>query len=242
MLIIGLSGRKQSGKSTASNLIYSIFMANMGISEKIFINTDGKISISDLFEDIAYEGVFDTQSHNILDVNIKKAMDMLNPVIKIYNFADILKRNICMNILNLSYDQCYGSDEEKNSLTNLVISNKFATAREIMQYIGTDIFRNMKDDIWVQATLNQIVKDDPQIAIIADCRFPNEIEAIKSHNGIVIRLTRNPFESDHISESILDQDKYDWSNFNYVIDNKNYSLYEQSVEIKNILDQVISSV
>ena len=34
-MIIGLSGRKQSGKSTAGNLIYSLYMAQTNISNKV---------------------------------------------------------------------------------------------------------------------------------------------------------------------------------------------------------------
>jgi hypothetical protein len=241
MLIIGLSGRKQSGKSTAANLIFSMIMSNLEICDKIMLDDNGKIMISDLFGDIAYGGIFDPQNKNRSDVTIKKAFDILDSVIKVYNFADILKRNICMDILNLSYDQCYGSDDDKNVITDLLIDNKPATAREIMQYIGTDIFRNIKSDVWVSATLNQIERENAQIAIIGDCRFPNEVDAIKSYGGHIIRLTRNPFESDHISESILDKDKYNWANFNHVIDNKEYSLYEQSVEIKDVLEKILST-
>lgn len=29
---------------------------------------------------------------------------------KIYNFADTLKQDICINLLGLTYDQCYGDD------------------------------------------------------------------------------------------------------------------------------------
>jgi hypothetical protein len=42
---------------------------------------------------------------------------------KIYNFADTLKQDICMNILGLTYDQCYGEDDIKNSLTDIEWKN-----------------------------------------------------------------------------------------------------------------------
>jgi len=45
----------------------------------------------------------------------------INPKISIktYSFADPLKRNICIDLLGLTEQQCYGSDEDKNSLTNI---------------------------------------------------------------------------------------------------------------------------
>jgi hypothetical protein len=39
--------------------------------------------------------------------------------VKIYNFADPLKKDICMNILGLTHNQCYGEDIYKNTLTNI---------------------------------------------------------------------------------------------------------------------------
>ena len=51
---------------------------------------------------------------------LQSLMYSLNPKIDIrtYSFADPLKQ-ICINLLGLSNEQCYGSDEDKNSLTSL---------------------------------------------------------------------------------------------------------------------------
>jgi hypothetical protein len=256
MLIIAVSGRKQSGKSTSGNFIYAIFMAQLGVADKVLLDEEGNILISDLFGDKTYEGVFDISNTNVTDININKVFAMMHPQIRIYNFADALKKNLCMNMLGLSYQQCYGSDNDKNTLTNIQWSNMpgyddswtnrpdydlsgFMTARQVMEFVGTDIFRKMKQDVWAQATLNKIHQDRPGLAIITDCRFPNEVDAIKSSGGKVIRLTRDPFQSTHISECILDKDNYDWSNFDYVLDNQNYSLYEKSVELKKIVEEIL---
>jgi hypothetical protein len=238
-MIIGISGRKQSGKSTAGNFLYSLYIAQLGLSEKVYINDNGQIIVSDLFGDKNYNGIFPIYNPNPADIILNKAYDTLNKIIKIYNFADILKQNICMNILGLSYEQCYGSDEEKNKLTNLMINNEPASSRDIMQYIGTDIFRKMKPNVWVDSTIKLILSDNPQLAIITDCRFPNEVEAIKSVGGKIIRLTRNPFNSDHLSECILDKDKYDWNNFDYVIDNQEYTLYDQVSKLKAVTEEIL---
>ena len=110
------------------------------------------------------------------------------------------------------------------------------TAREIMQFIGTDIFRSIDSDIWVKATIKKILNEQPKVAIITDCRFPNEVEAIKNIGGKVFRLTRNKFNSDHESECILDKDRYDWKNFDYILDNENISVQEQFEQIKKIME------
>lgn len=146
---------------------------------------------------------------------------------KIYNFADPLKQDICINILGMTYDQCYGSDQQKNELVNCWWDGRQLTAREVMQFVGTNIFRKMQNNVWADATINKIMAEQPSVAIIADCRFPNEVTAIKNAGGIVIKLMRNPYNSDHESEIALDQNNYDYSNFDLVIHNDSITIPEQ---------------
>lgn len=156
---------------------------------------------------------------------------------KIYNFADPLKKDICINILGLTYDQCYGEDKDKNTFTDIQWNNKKLTAREVMQFVGTDIFRQLKTNVWSEATIKTIERERPQLAIIADCRFPNEVSAVKDAGGLVIKLTRNPFYSDHDSETALDDHNYDQNNFDYIIHNNSLSIPEQNRAILNFLKQ-----
>lgn len=149
---------------------------------------------------------------------------------KIYNFADPLKQDICMNILGLTYDQCYGSDDKKNESTKCYWpdTQKPMTAREVMQYVGTDVFRKIQKNVWADATITKILQDKYKLALIADCRFPNEVEVVKQAGGMVIKLTRNLYHSDHDSEKALDYDRYDHSRFDLVLDNTNLSIRDQN--------------
>lgn len=178
---------------------------------------------------------------------LQSLMYTINPKIDIrtYSFADPLKQ-ICINLLGLSNEQCYGSDEDKNSLTSLrwedipdfdpnIDPVRFMTAREVMEVVGTRIFRKIKDQIWVEATLKQIQKDGADIAVLLDNRFPNEVDPILDFGGYVIRLTRNPFNSTAKPETALDPDQYDWSRFSLIIDNHHMSLQEKEKEIYSFL-------
>lgn len=142
----------------------------------------------------------------------------------IYNFADPLKQ-MCIDILGLTKDQCYGSDDNKNELVNCVWpdTDKKMTAREVMQYVGTDIFRKMQHNVWADATIRRIQNEDLPLALIADCRFPNEVAAIKNAGGIVIKLNRNKYHSTHASEIALNSDVYNQNNFDLVINNDDIS-------------------
>ena len=159
-----------------------------------------------------------------------------NKKTKIYNFADPLKQ-LCIDIFGLTYNQCYGTDENKNELVDCYwpgIDSKM-TAREVLQYVGTDVFRAMQHNVWSSATIRLIQKEQPDVALIADCRFPNEVEAVKNAGGLVVKLNRNLYESTHASETALDATNYDQSNFDLTIANLNGGIDEKNNIIKNFL-------
>ena len=66
------------------------------------------------------------------------------------------------------------------------------TPRWVLQYWGTEVARkSFHDDTWIASLENKLRKTHDDI-VISDCRFPNEIAAIKRAGGIVIRVTRGP--------------------------------------------------
>ena len=172
---------------------------------------------------------------NEYHIMLRENRHELNMSCKIYSFADPLKQDICINILGLTYDQCYGSDDDKNTMTDLWWDGVQLTARQAMEIIGTKIFRALKTNVWVDATINKIKKENVDLAIISDCRFPNEVEAVKNSGGLNIRLESDPFHSDAISENSLDQDVYDWSNFDLIIKNSKMTIEEKNKEILRFL-------
>lgn len=66
------------------------------------------------------------------------------------------------------------------------------TPRWILQYWGTDVCRNhFHNDIWVASVEHKLLNSNEDI-VITDCRFSNEVTAIKNTGGIVIRVKRGP--------------------------------------------------
>ena len=66
------------------------------------------------------------------------------------------------------------------------------TPRYILQHWGTEVCRQgFHDDIWIASLENKLrtARDD---VVISDCRFPNEIRAIRAQGGHVIRVVRGP--------------------------------------------------
>ena len=156
--------------------------------------------------------------------------------VQIYNFADPLKQ-VCVDILGLAPRQCYGEDKYKNELVDCQWNGKQLTAREVMQILGTDILRTMQHNVWTGATIRKIQRDNPDVALIGDCRFPNEVEAVQKVGGIVIKLNRNIYHSDHASETALDRQNYDELNFDAVIQNQFMDIEAKNEVLSRILKE-----
>ena len=128
------------------------------------------------------------------------------------------------------------------------------TYRELLQKLGTEAMRNgLHENVWVNAlfadykakwvpTGDSVAEEDVSLEkeypnwIITDMRFPNEFDAVKSRDGITIRVNRTnrwnkPQDIEHESERALDNHEFD-----YVIDN-NGSMSDLILKVREILTQ-----
>ena len=238
--IIAFAGAKQSGKTTSVNFLHGHEMKSHGFIKQFFIDEAGRLVVNAKYlddNDKEFEsmGVFDVfqESQTFADY----ASTTFWPFVKAYNFADPLKR-LCISLFGLDREQCYGTDEQKNSLTDILWDNVSQdssgrmTAREFMQAFGTDICRKIKDDVWVSLCIKQIKDENPNLALIGDCRFKNEIDAVHEAGGKVIYFTRNSESSDgHDSEKASEYKEH----YDCIIDNTNTSVEEQN---KLVLEQI----
>jgi len=269
--ILALAGKKQSGKNTAANFILATYLAHLGIVRGcVEIKASGAIHVTDVWGNPDVCGEFNMDLSN--DEILKFFNEYIHPYVKQYSFADMLKDEVCIKILGLTYEQCYGTDEQKNSETHLkwedmpgVITTKtreafsydgnglgdyhlewlkmmeheegHMTAREVMQYVGSDVFRKMYHNVWADATIRKIKQENTELAIITDCRFPNEVEAVQNAGGKVVRLNRDPFKGkdQHVSETALDQGNFDWAKFDSVIDNAQMNIKQQNQALYTVL-------
>jgi hypothetical protein len=64
------------------------------------------------------------------------------------------------------------------------------TPRWVLQYWGTEVCRrSFHDDIWI-ASLENKLRNSKDNIVISDCRFPNEIQAIKKAGGQIVWVQR----------------------------------------------------
>ena len=279
--IVAISAKKQGGKTTAVNFLHGHEMKRHDMTGTFdyHINNEGQLVV----RTVAIKDGKEVYDEGILDVFqktyafIRYAEHRIWPFIKAYNFADTLK-DIAVEVLGLDYEQCHGTDAQKNSPTGYrweempgvvtpervkfvmhllrgseyIINNEFdpamisdiatsldcvlhepgpMTGREVLQYVGTDVFRRMNQNVWVDCCLRQIENDQSEIAVIGDCRFASEVEAIRKANGKVIRLTRKFADDKHESETALDG----YTDFDAVIDNANMSISETNSKVLELL-------
>ena len=235
--ILGFAGRKQAGKDTACNFILATKIAELGICKSSRLTKDGTIEVTDIFDE-SPSGK-DWISFTSPDVDIDNLFDNeLGKYIKIYSFAYKLKQ-LCVDILGLDEKLVFGNDKQKNTQTHIEWktvkgssnTNKYMTVREVLQYVGTDMFRGLDPSVWVNACLNQIKSEQPELALVSDVRFENEVRAIQSAGGFVVGLNRNPFKQEtdqHVSE-VSAQKCLDLCDT--IIKNDTLSIPEQNKEI-----------
>ena len=192
--ILGFAGKKQSGKNTCCNFLQMLKFHEYGVCKNASLNEQGQILVSDLFGEKVSGSDWIPITEEYVDIS--QLLESFRPC-KIYAFADVLKE-FAVDVLGLEYNQVYGTNEEKNSPTHLLWENMPTgnnkgpmTGREILQYFGSDICRKMYENIWFDACIRRIRKDNPELALISDVRFSNEIAGVQKEGGIVFGLPRD---------------------------------------------------
>tara|TARA_R110002020_G_scaffold194354_10_gene395173 strand:+ start:19233 stop:20069 length:837 start_codon:yes stop_codon:yes gene_type:complete len=242
--ILAFAGAKQSGKNTCCSFLHGYQMRSHRIIKDFSISDKGELVVGTVGQDVDGN---DTENKGVLDVT-RDDMEFAGwaaynmwPFIKHYAFASTLKE-LAIGLFGLTKEQCYGTDAQKNTLTWMRWENMPAydgdregrmSAREFLQYFGTDVCRYIYNDIWTDRTISELSREEPLIAIISDCRFPNEVNAIKQAGGKIIHLTRSPYEDSHSSENALK----DFDDYDAVIDTENLDIHSSCVELINILEE-----
>lgn len=241
--MLGLSSRKQGGKNTLSNFLHGHILTTNKVIFGFDITTEGKLVVD---TNVVKADGTTVRGHVYLDV---QSVDLdfaiwaggnMWPYIKNYAFADPLK-DIAVELFNVDSAIVRGNDEDKNKLTQYKWENMpvriegksgYMTGREFLQYFGTEIFRAIYSSVWVDRTMKNIDLEQPEIAVITDVRFIEEVEAIKKAGGKVVRLTRSLDDDTHESELQLDNyDKWD-----AVIDTQNLDIKESCDKLLRVID------
>jgi hypothetical protein len=263
--IVGFAGKKQSGKNTACNFVVAIKLAELAICRASRMTDDGLIEVSDIFGENPSRKEFFAFDEPHVDIQALFDNE-LGDFVKVYALADTLKE-MAISILGLKEEQVFGSDKDKNSKTNLrwedmpgvispgelrkkgftkeqasvlglmVHAKGKMTAREVLQYVGTDIFRKMNHNVWLDSFFSKVESDDSEVALVSDVRFVNEVQGIQNKGGYVIGLERDIYngKDNHSSESEVDEAL---SMCDTVIDNTKLTIPQQNEKIYYSLEHL----
>ena len=120
--------------------------------------------------------------------------------IQVVHFADTLKETA--QVLFRIGEWETNTQEGKKTTINWIGK----TVRELLQGIGQGLRDAIDFDLWVKILFANT--EGWSNYIIADVRYPNEIEAIKERNGILLRIDREGAGAgNHSSETALDNYK-----------------------------------
>lgn len=137
---------------------------------------------------------------------------------EVMHFADRLKE-VIMNVIGLSWEHTHGAAKEVPFETPLEIDAfvpalqdalqldvlprgmTAVDARQVMQFIGTEYVRSVRDTYWTDYLRDKIIAKGSH-AIVSDTRFPNEVAILRdlgarSLRVVLIGATGN---SNHASE------------------------------------------
>jgi len=201
--LIGIAGKAGSGKDTVATIIQFLTL-----DDEVFSKTN-----KDCLADLDHKGYCATNSKW-----------------EIRKFATALKKIVSI-LLGCKVKALEDREYKETPLGKEWVSiDVELTPRDILQQVGTDIGRNINQNVWVNALFNQITKKSRWI--ISDVRFHNEVQAIKDRGGLLIKVIRpsNNNTGLHISETALDN----FDGFDEVIINDG-SLYDLIDKVRLII-------
>lgn len=207
--IVGIKGRKGSGKDTVASMIHYIIAAGTTLA-----NFDDWEKFSKFPKD-----ELDVPTRHFAD----KIKDDLSFIFGInrecFDNSDYkdnkyyLFQNKTFTTLKEQKDnprhEITLEDLQENTLANWRESygdNCVIKLRTLMQYYGTELIRhNIGSQVWVDGLIQTAIKDKNYYgyAVIADVRYPNEANAIYNVGGKVIHVFKtNNTKVEHSSEDI----------------------------------------
>ena len=178
------------------------------------------------------------------------------------SFAASLKDAVS-NVFGWDRDLVEGQTEKSREWRNQVdewwatrLNMPHLTPRWVLQHWGTELCRvGFHADIWLASLERRILNSAPDV-VISDCRFENEINAIKRLGGKIIQINR----TSHVHEELMNfasrgdqtaiqlladlevhQSEWAWRKVaaDYIIDNTG-SLYNLYYQLKEIINQELS--
>jgi hypothetical protein len=157
---------------------------------------------------------------------------------KIASFADPMKKIIKIAIPDADEEYLYGKSELRTEIIPgyyLDDNGDFLTHRKALTDLGA-FFRKYNEQVWIKCLDYDFKQSKKQCYIVADGRFINEFNYLKSKGFTIIKVKRDGLNvGTDVSET--EQKLIQDESFDYIIDNSK-SLKKLSKTIKGILNDI----
>lgn len=176
-MLIGITGKKRSGKDTFASLIselsnddITIYKFAQPLKKAIKYGFDEVVpELGITFEDLDGDGI-DREKQIISN----EEAGMIFVSANYYLGIPILSSDVFL------------------AMTNIKIKDTSYSIRELLQVYGTDIVRELyRDDYWIECAKQKYLSRETKHMIITDCRFDNEIKLIEYFNGRLFHVVRD---------------------------------------------------
>lgn len=228
-MIIGICGKRQSGKDTIANMIayiHTVGVTKANYQEWIANRVSNKdrvkrksVHFADALKDCV-SAIYNIPREYLDEEYYKDNSFFCVDNCKFYDCKDVINHQEVYKIIE--YSSLVNSPEYFSYQLENTKKLRVIKVRTILQFFGTDICRkHLGDDVWIRATMNKAddINSVYGICLIPDVRFTNEAQTIQQHPlyGGVIMVTReknncNDDSSQHISEQIAVDCEYTITN------------------------------
>jgi len=109
--------------------------------------------------------------------------------------------------------------------------NEKKTIRPFLVFWGTDMMRNINNNIWIEKLQPSLY--DNQVNIITDVRFLNELQWVKDNNGFSVLLKRDGAEP---------ANKYEEENNKYIADSSDLCFHIANFDDEKLIQTAANEV
>lgn len=241
-VIICISGKRQSGKTSLCNMLHAAVMANIENEDGTKLvdwaqidEGNGELLVPAKTDNPEQQwGVLKLDDENPvvqqwLDVNVR-------PFIRKIALATPIKM-MAIDFLGLEYEKMFGVGASKKEYTSFkwsqtlitrlkdrgVAKDNFMTYRDILEYLG-EVFTSLNTECFVNYGIKVAESYGGGISVFEDIRKVSELDKLITKEAITIRLLRNPEDANTTVETNLDDIPHD--KYSLVVQNQDMTIPE----------------
>lgn len=206
MKIIGIAGRKSSGKDTISDFL---------VGSEGFV----KVALADPLKTMLSR-IFNIEAKYFNDQKLKES-ELPYFIDVDYDHLDKL-RNIVEN------EWQFPINLQQREKIEAIFGTRITTPRQLMQTFGSLLRDQVREDIWIVLLFSRLKGMDANI-VVTDIRLQNERKSLQNAGAKMILVKRESLmnKDSHISENDLGKD----DDYDVVIKNDDITLQELKSEV-----------